>query len=220
MSFFPHRLFPRLGPLAGLLLAAASLRAPASAGVAPGHVVEWPDTTLAGWTDGATYSNPGDGGFLGAGDGYLRMATPTIGRLAGFSTSDSLAGDWTAAGITRLEVALNDVDADDPLEIHVMLVSGSDLWIYTPGFAPPEHAWGTFTVDLGNAAAFTHVTGTGTWEQALHAVGRIQIRHDSAPFTQPADFIQADVGVDHLVLEGPSTPVAPTTWGRIKSLYR
>ena len=205
------------------LLVGLALVARAGIGAADptlGFVEEWSDTSLAGWTGGATYSNPGTGGYLGVGDGFLRMATPTPGRLAGFSTASAYQGNWQAAGINTIEVWLNDVDADDPLEMHVMIVSGPDLWNSTQGFQPPEHAWGRFEVDLLSPAGFTHVTGTRTFDQAMQSVDRLQIRHDTPPFLQPADVIQADVGIDHVRLFDRGDPAIPGTWGRIKALYR
>lgn len=205
------------------LLAGLALVARAGIGAADpslGFVEEWSDTSLAGWTGGATYSNPGTGGFLGAGDGFLRMATPTPGRMAGFSTTTPYQGNWQATGITALELWLNDVDLDDALEIHVMIVSGPDLWIYNQGFQPPEHSWARFQVDLTSPLGFTHVTGTRTFDQAMQSVDRLQIRHDTPPLLQAADIIQADVGIDHVVLFDFGDPATPRTWGRIKALYR
>jgi hypothetical protein len=219
-AFHGQRRAARFAAAVAWVMAALSTCAPAHSAPVIGYVDEWSDGTLGGWGGGATYSNPGTGGFLGAGDGFLVMSTPTLGRLAGFSTSTAYTGNWRAAGITRLRVRLNDVNADDPLEMHVMIVSGPDLWIDNTGFAPPENAWAEFTIDLGSAAAFTHVVGTGTFDQAMQSVDRIQIRHDTPPFTQPADLIQADVGIDHVELLGGTVPVATITWGGIKVLHR
>lgn len=203
-----------------LLLTGAIVAFRASADATLGFVEEWSGTGLYGWGGGAAYSNPGAGGVLGDADGYLILSTPTQGRLAGFSTTSSYQGDWRAAGITRLRLWLNDVGADQPLEIHVMLISGPDLWIYNTGFLPPEQSWAQFEVDLSSASNFTHVTGSGTFEHALQYMNGVHIRHDTPPFTTAADTIQGDVGIDHLELTDNAVPAREWTWARLKALYR
>ena len=185
-----------------------------------GFLEDWPGTSLQGWGGGATNSNPGRGGVGGSGDGFLMVATPSLGRLAVVGTGAPYTGNWQAAGITRIDLWLDDVGNDDSLEIHVAIGNGANFWIYNQGFRPPEHAWAEFSVDLTSSSGFTRIIGTGSFDQALQSADRIQIRHDLPPFGQSPDPIQADVGIDHLLLGGESSPVEPVTWGRIKALYR
>ena len=101
-------------------------------------------------------------------------------------------------------------------------VGGEDdgyLVMSTPGLGklgtfssdPPYTGnWRAAGVDL---VEFTQILGPGAFEDALHNVELIHIRHDQAPYTQFPDNIKADVGIDRLLLIAvagvPSGP-APT----------
>jgi hypothetical protein len=167
-------------------------------------------------------SNPGTGGVQGAGDGYLYLRQ-TGGNLGARCRScPEYSGDWTAAGITHIGLSLNDVGADEPLEIHVVIGNDDSFWLYNPGFNPPNGQWGRFVVDLTNAANFTRIIdlAPGTFEDALHNVTILQIRHDLAPFVMNPNDIAGDVGIDEITLGDLVTPVTQGSWGRLKTLYR
>jgi flagellar hook capping protein FlgD len=195
------------------------LTAPLAHGAATlGFLEKWSGTSLAGWTGGAAYSNPGTGGVGGAGDGYLLMSTPGPfgSSLGAMSTAAQYTGNWQAAGITQVRFWLNDVGADDPLEIHFALGNSpggtGNFWQYNTGFIPPLHAWAPFTVDLTSSAAFTHIIDSppgGTFAQALQNVNRVLIRHDHAPYVQSPDALDGDVGVDGLLLTNGIVDVPP-----------
>ena len=211
-----------------LLLAMASIPSLAAADPSLPFTEEWTGNTLHGWGSGpagassVNYSNPGTGGVLGAGDGYLMMSTTAPDRLGSVSFAVQYTGNWQAALIRSVEVCLNDVGAANPgLEIHFSIGTRTNFWQYNEGFHPPHNAWAQFVVDLTSETKFTHIRGTGTFDQALQNVNRIHFRHDVAPyFPNSADAIAADVGIDHLVLSGVNVPVLPTTWGRLKAIYR
>ena len=102
-----------------------------------------------------------------------------------------------------------------------MILSGPNFWFYNTAFSPSAHDWGEFVVDLSSAASFTHVLGTGTFEDALADVDRIQIRHDTLAVRDVRRcHLQGDVGIDHLELVGPTNGVRPVHWGTLKALYR
>jgi hypothetical protein len=163
-------------------------------------------------------SNPGTGGTGGATDGYLRFSTPNgaLHNLGVHTTGAGYMGDWTAAGITQVRLWLNDVGADDPLEIHVSIgIPFTNFWQYDVGFAPPHGQWTEFVVDLSNPANWTQIIGTGTFAQALEAADRLHVRHDLAPFVQQPNALDGDVGLDHVLLTNgivgvtPGGPIAP-----------
>jgi hypothetical protein len=206
-------LCPILGALAGLT------PLPASSDPVPGFHEEWHGTSLGDWGGGSLFDNPGTGGVDGDGDGYLRFWTITPYNLGVVSLAPQYGGNWIAAGITTVKVSINDVGAPDPLEIHFIIGNQYNVWEYNVGFFPPNNQWKEFTVDLTDGN-YKRIIGTGTFEQCLSAVDRIHFRHDHAPFIHPPDPIQADCGIDHLVLLSSSTPTVATTWGRIKRLYR
>ncbi|MBI1799803.1 MAG: hypothetical protein HYR73_08980 [Candidatus Eisenbacteria bacterium] len=175
-----------------------------------GFVEHWPTGSLQGWGGGDFYANPGTGGVLGAGDGYLTITTPGptpffSTNLGAFSQGLEYTGDWQAAGIKQVRFWLNDIGASDPLEIHFAIgdAINGNFWQCNTGFIPPPQAWAQFTVDLTTPANFTHIINNppgGTYNQALQNVNRVLIRHDHAPYVQSPDGISADVGVDELLL--------------------
>jgi hypothetical protein len=212
----------RAGFLTALaVVIAAALAAPAAAGPTPGFVETWADSgDTRGWGGGSIYENPGHGGTGGATEGFLLVSTSFSSRLGSVSFGAEYTGDWQAAGIKGIRVSLNDVNGHDALEIHFGIGTRENYWQYDESFRPPDHAWGEFAVDLTSAAGFTQIRGPGSFEAALQNADRMHFRHDLAPFTGEPDLIQGDFGVDNLRLTDQSVPVLPTTWGRIKRLYR
>lgn len=221
----------RSNPLA-IVLVLQSLLLPAVVPAAPvvGFIEGW--TTAGdtyGWAGGSHYDNPGTGGVLGANDGYLEFSTvPGGGLLGTYSASASYAGDWIAAGIRSVEFWLNDIHQDEAVEIHFSIGSGhASVWQYNQGFDPPHQAWARYVVDLTDSTKFTRLSfpGSTSFQEALRSVNRVHFRHDLPPFTglpnppQPESVI-ADVAVDQFTLSDATVPTVPSTWGRIKLLYR
>jgi hypothetical protein len=202
-----------------LLLSAAS----ASAAPVVGFTEHFAGVgNLAGFGGGATETNPGVGGADG--DGYLRVAhVGFAGQLGAFNTSSAYSGDWIAAGVTRVELKLQDVDADQDLEIHFCIGNSNNFWQYNPGFAPPQGSWRTFVVDLSDTANFTHIINlsAGSFSQALHQTDRILIRHDRAPYTQGPDPILGEFGLDDIrLLANAPVDARAASWGSIRAQYR
>ena len=190
------------------LLAVLGLAGSAAATPTPGFLENFSGTSLGGWGGGATVANPGTGGANGVGDGFLRISS-IGGNLGSDNTGVSYSGNWQAAGITQVRLWLNDVDTDDPLEIHFGLgISSVNFWQYNVGFLPPLHQWAEFIVDL-NSANWTRIIGSGTFAQALQSVNHVLIRHDLAPYTQSPNPIAADVGVDRVLLTNATVGVDP-----------
>jgi hypothetical protein len=213
----PARLHLPVVTFAALLISQLGVAAgPAFADPAPGFVEHWAGTTLSGWGGGDFYSNPGTGGVLGAGDGYLVMTTPGPSpffttHLGTTSSGLAYSGNWKAAGITRVQFWLDDVGNPDPIEIHFGLGSSTNFWQYDTGFVPPAGSWGQFTVTLDNGSGWTQTIASpgGTFDAAIQNVTQVLIRHDRAPFVQTPDTLRADVGVDELTLIADATNGVP-----------
>jgi hypothetical protein len=206
-----------------VLIATAAVLHPAIARSAPtsGFVETWADSGMTtSWSGGVFFENPGHGGVGGADDGYLQVATGTPANLGTVSFGTEYVGDWLAAGIRTVKFWLNDVGADEPLEVHFGIGRRFNFWQYNPGFSPPENAWAQFQVDLTDSTKFTRIIGSGAFAEALQNADRVHLRHDQSPFIQQPDPIQADFGIDNFELSDQSVPVLRTTWGRIKQLYR
>lgn len=167
-----------------------------------GFIEHWAGTATNSWGGGSSYANPGAGGVHGPGDGFLHVSTTGPFNLGAFNSTATYSGDWIAAGITQVRFWLNDIGADEPLEIHFGIGSQTNFWQYDAGFIPPLGSWAQFSVDLTSSAAFSQILDSpgGTFAEALQGPNRILFRHDLAPYGQFPDAIQADVGVDALLL--------------------
>ncbi len=204
MSARPQRLPAPLRP-ALVALALAALAANASASPVIGFRERFLGDSLSGWSSGSMLSNPGTGGVGGAGDGYLQIAVPgpLPGNLGAFSATAHYAGDWTAAGVTQVRLWLNDVNAQDSLEIHFCIGNGAtgNFWECNSAFIPPHQSWAIFTVDLTTPSNFSFIgTGTGNFGSALQNVDRILVRHDKAPYVKNPDQVVGDFGLDEILL--------------------
>jgi hypothetical protein len=175
----------------------------ASANVTVGFVEDWPGTDEAGWDSGAGHTNPGTGGTLGVGDGFERVERTFAAQLGVRSTSTHYAGDWLRAGASKIRLALNDVETNEALSLHVAIGNSVNFWQYNVGFAPPENAWGTFEVDLTDSSQFTRIIGTDSYAGALQNTDRLLVRHDLAPYGQSPNGLAGQFGLDHLQILGP-----------------
>ena len=193
---------------------------PVHAGPTVGFVEDFPAVAGAGsWGGGASVSNPGTGGYGGAGDGFLLVSTYTTptpgGNLGTRSSGPEYVGDWIGAGVTQIRVWLNDVNAPDVLEIHASLgnvgefpPSPPSFWQYNVGFIPPQGRWAEFVVDL-TSANWTRTIGSGTITDAFHNVSKLHFRHDLEPYQGPPDPVFGDVGIDHILLSNGLVGVTP-----------
>jgi hypothetical protein len=197
----------------GLLLTMIAARAAVSQAVV-GFVENFNDPpSTAGWTGGADISNPGTGGVDGAGDGFLRVATAAIANLGSNSSlSPAYTGDYTAAGINRIKLWLNDVETDDALELHLLVGNSSNFWQRNAAFLPPHQTWAEYTVDLDGPTGWTQVyniPGGHTWAEAMQTVDRLHMRHDRAPYSNIPDPIQGQYGLDKVLLTSSNVGVVP-----------
>jgi len=204
-----HTFFTALLPV---LLAASRLSGVAHAAPVLGFVETWPGTGLQGCGSGPVLSNPVSDGTGGTADGYLRFRTPNAAQHnpGANSFGAEYTGDWIAAGITQVRLWLNDVEADDPLEMRFSIGDGTNsFWQSDVAFLPPHEEWAEFVVDLTNPANSTQTIGTGTFAEALQTVDRVHVRHDRPPFFQTPDPLDGDVGRDHVLLTNGTVGVEP-----------
>jgi len=186
---------------------------PVAAGPTLGFIETFPAASgTAGWLSSAENTNPGTGGVGGAGDGYLRIARSGFAaQLGSHNVDTSYAGNYLSAGVERIKFSLNDVGANQNLEIHFVLGNSNSFWLYTTGFIPPENAWAEFTVDLADTAGFTQIIDfvQESFSEAMTTVDRVHIRHDVAPFVQTPNSIIGEFGLDDFKIEGTPVGVEP-----------
>ena len=198
-----------------LLLIAIAFPVPASAAPVLGFVEPF-TSTITTWGGGATESNPGTGGVGGAADGYLRIArTGAVGAQLGTrSDGAEYNGDWIAANIDKIELWLNDVGTNQPLEVHVVVGNAANFWLCKTGFAPPENGWAQFSVNLNDSTNFEQIIGLGeSFASALRNSDRLHIRHDTAPFDMASDDILGEFGIDEISLTNSTIGVGPLPTG-------
>lgn len=199
-------LIARIATLGALGIALTLRVTPAHAGPVLGFIERWDSFgSTSTWSSQAENTNPSAGGADGPGDGYLRVARTFSAPLGTRSVGPEYAGDWLAANVSLIRLCLNDVDADQALEIHVAIGNSGNFWLYQPGFSPPENAWAQFTVDLTDSSQFVHLInfdGKG-FAAALQSVDRVHVRHDVAPYLQNSDSLIGEFGIDNLELTNP-----------------
>ena len=210
-----HRRFPHRRVL-GLLAALVPLILAGTVDAAPtlGFLETWPGTSVQAWGGSIliTYSNPGTGGVGGNGDGFLLMTKPDPpGNFGTRSTGLEYLGNWQAAGVTQVRFWLNDVGADEALEIHFAVGGFNNLWEYKPGFIPPLGRWAEFIVDLADSNDFSHIILLNgmNFDAALQSVEVVHIRHDKAPYVQSPDPLSGDLGIDQLLLTDGVVGIGP-----------
>ncbi len=184
----------------------AVLPSVAAAGPTLGFFEDFVGGSTGGFGGNAILSNPGTGGVGGAQDGFLMIEdNPINNHLGAKNEGADYAGDYLAAGITRVLFWLNDVGADQELEIHLCIGDASNLW-QSQGFAPPENAWALFEVELSDSTSFTQVRSTPpglSFAGALQNADRLLWRHDLAPYGPMPDPVDGEVGLDSIIFTAP-----------------
>jgi hypothetical protein len=161
-----------------------------------------PADTTAGFLSGAQISNPGTGGRGGSGDGFLRIArTPFPGQFGAFNSGPAYAGNYIAAGVTKIDFWLCDVESNENFSIHLGIGSTVNFWQCNTGFAPPEGSWARFSVDLRDSTNFTQIIATPntSYTLALTNADRLLWRHDLPPFIMSPDPIMGQMGLDGIL---------------------
>lgn len=170
---------------------------------------------------GATIVHEPGGGVGGAGDGYLSISRSIPENLGVASSGPEFTGNLTADGVTGFSFWLNDIGADDPLELHVGVGNSfGNFWLYTAGFSPPNHQWAQYTVDFSGPSDWVLIRGSGTFEQALSVSDRILIRHDLAPFGWFPDEMVGDFGLDRVTVLPEPGVIALLAFGGVWAIAR
>lgn len=182
---------------AALLLTLIS--APVWAAV-PGYTEDF-SSGLGSFFSGSTTVHEPSGGVGGASDGYVSVSRPFPANLGIATAGAEFTGDLVADGVTGFSFWLNDLAADDPLQIHVGL--GDDFgnfWLHAMGFSPPASGWVQYSVDFSTPADWVQIRGSGTFQQALQISNRLLFRHDLPPFVSNPDPLEGDFGIDRVTV--------------------
>jgi hypothetical protein len=186
---------PRLRVVCALMWTAAAA-SPCWA-ITLGHVDNFNDGTTQGWRVGVVGIfpvNQPDIGPTGAGDHSLWMATDLAGgsqpNLVVFNTSSNWIGNWTAAGVSRIEVDVRDPGSNSfPLAIRLGIVGpdggptmggGNDTFVTAAMPVPSDGQWHRLSFDVSPSSFFS--TGGTDIEEVLSAVRHFRILHNPNQF--------------------------------------
>lgn len=173
-----------------------------------GYVQTFSGGTLGGFDSQDARTNPGTDGVDGAGDGYLHISIPGLGHLGAASSDTAFVGDWMGANVTQLKFWLNDTDAPQAIEIHVVIGNENNFWESNVGFTPPANSWAQFTLDLSDSTQFTQIIPLiSGYAAALQNVDILLFRHDLPPIIKNPDLIAGDFGLDDIELSNPLSGV-------------
>jgi hypothetical protein len=176
----------------------------------PGFVQDFNSGDTGGFSSFATLDPIASGGVGGDGDGYLRTTRMFVGRLGAHSTSAPLSGDLAADGVTGYSFWLNDVGADDNIEVHFGIGrSFSNFWVTEQGFVPPNGQWAEFSVDVTSSDGWIQIQGAGSFEDALAISDRILFRHDTSPISMEPTQLVGDFGIDRITVLPAGDPNPP-----------
>lgn len=186
-----------------LICCAAVVVATGASAATPGATENF-QTGLNGWgSNSSAVSLEATGGADGPADGFARVENTQLVQLlirASFTDTPAFTGDFTAAGITQISFAINELAIDDALSIRFGFGALGNFWVTDQAFDPQADTWETYTIDLIESN-FTEVFDAGgTFAQAMGNVQRIQIRHDDAPIGIMPDSAIGDFGVDSITL--------------------
>jgi hypothetical protein len=188
------------------LLACACLALAGNAALAQitlGQLDDFQDGTLMNWGGGASLQNMPDGGPGGLSDRFLQVQSfGGIGggsRLATFN-SVQWSGDYTAAGVTHIDVWLRNLGQTD-LQMRVVLfdLTGTDeRWTSTVAHnLPVGGAWQRLKFSLLEQD-LTRVQGSGTYANLMADVDRLMFRHQAGIPDAEGDSIAAIAGIDNV----------------------
>ncbi len=182
-----------LVPPALVVALVASFAAAASTcrAITLGHIDNFNDGTRQGWGVGAPGDfpvNEPDIGQSGTGDHALWMATEgaggTVPNLLVFNTSTNWRGNWTMAGVSRIELDVRDPGANNfPLAIRLGIARGlvgtggsGDTYVTQAMEVPKDGQWHRLAFDV-SPSSFSPIGGTNI-DAALANVSHFRILHN------------------------------------------
>jgi hypothetical protein len=150
------------------------------------------------------------GGPGGAGDAFLRVTSDgsgAHGKLVVFNRSQ-WAGSYSAAGVTSIGMAANNLGATD-LRLRLALGTSSDpdtggTWYSSlnPINLPAGSGWTNIQFPIG-ANDLTRVQGTGAYSTVMGSVAALRLLHAPTASNRGPNIV-ATLGVDNIRAVGPS----------------
>jgi hypothetical protein len=191
-------------PLATLVCAAAIASTPAGA-ITPGQIDDF-SGSLQGWSDGGASPNPpeliGDDGPGGTGDSYMLLTSTGVQSAGGklvVLNDQQWAGNYTAAGVTEIEMDLRNLGRTD-LSMRLLFEDPTNgapknQAITTSAFVLPAGGDWTHVSFAVGASDLTALFGSAT--VVLSNTTQIRLYHGTA-LGYPGNPIAAKLGVDNI----------------------
>jgi hypothetical protein len=188
----------RSPPLCCAVIALALVYAAPAASIMLPQIDDFQNGTLQNWAGGATPTNIPDGGPDGLGDRFLRLNS--VNSNLGTNNTVQWTGNYTAAGVTRLNFHLNNL-GPDPLALRIALFGPGGRFTTTDETVlPPASGWVSVEFAL-DSASLTQTQGFGTLADTMANVQTLLIRHDPDPISgsgQPNP-VTGTLGIDNIV---------------------
>lgn len=168
-----------------------------------GQIDDFTDGTTMSWAGGSGPMNIANGGPNGAGDRYLQIAA-TSNFLATFNIT-RWSGNYTAAGIGRIEADLKNVGANSLTVRLVLFGNDGSRWSSTAAATlAPGSAWTHFGWEM-TAASFERTLGTGTFADTMLGMERVMLRHEPV-ITSGGTTVTGSLGIDNFSAPAPTAP--------------
>ncbi|MEQ1932867.1 MAG: hypothetical protein ABL962_03165 [Fimbriimonadaceae bacterium] len=173
------------------------------------------DGSLMNWAGGSNPVNIATGGPAGAGDKYLQISA-TGGFLASFCQAQWI-GNFTGAGVNRIEVDLRNTGAN-PLVVRLVLFAANfDRWSSTASVTLPANSqWVHASFNLVESN-FVHTTGTGTFPAMMANMNRIMFRHEPT-ITSGGTAVTGQLGIDNVTAYANVTQVPPASYSIVMGI--
>lgn len=207
--------------LSASFVVALLLSAPHAIGVTFGQLDTFEDGTSQDWRNGvAPLANIATGGPAGADDNYIRITADgsnNFGRLTGFNRAQWL-GDYISAGVTAIEVHLNNFSAVD-LSIRLGFkegtFNGAAGYLTSAVLLPAGSGWQHFTFSLAPAdlTALGGPTAYGTFFSG--GLAEVRFIHSPAGDDLNGQFVTGQLGIDNVHAVPEPAVTALTTGGLI-----
>lgn len=167
-----------------------------------GQIDNFEDGTTMSWVEGTPSPNPptnvATGGPGGANDNFVQNisgGSGAGGRQIMFN-QNQWAGDYVAAGVTRVDAMLRGLG--QPMSVRIVLAGNSgDIFASTTPFAlPNDGVWRAASFNI-NSGSMTRVQGSGTLADALADVFEMRLLSSSIP-SYLGDSIAATLCADNI----------------------
>lgn len=217
---------------AGMALYCGS-SAPVALALTHGRVDTFSNGSTEGWVSPAGNPNPpqvvSTGGPAGAGDGYVFVTAidgAPSGELSALNVTQ-WAGDYTQAGVSAFQMdCWNAGKSALVVRIQISRVSplgrATDVVVSKPIVLPPGKGWVPVVVSIVSGDLRTLAGDAGL---ALSGATEVQIVQGPVHAFQGEDQARPPgafraLGVDNFRALGVPVPTRPTSWTRVKNVYR